>query len=263
MLCCHQSVLLFKKSLLILHELCPKSDSNVSRRNVTSEYKLRRQQCEEATRRLIACDDTKQMRSLRDCSLEHLEKFKHVLVLDSSEQQQLPIPLIENRDRVTVARTMPKVRPSFAEEMDDEECDEYEQDDGECEDEEPEEDDVLYRRALHIITETQRTMQAASALATQDFPRFGQLMVQSHISLKNDMEVSCPQVDALVMSALRQNGCYGCRMTGGGFGGCVVALVQREHLSTFADNVTRDFSAAGGNCSVIISDACGGCQVHH
>ncbi|UYV80603.1 GALK1 [Cordylochernes scorpioides] len=84
---------------------------------------------------------------------------------------------------------------------------------------------VLHRRAKHVITEINRTLDAAQALQNQDVRKFGILMNQSHESLRDDYEVSCPEVDELVALAQQVEGVYGARMTGGGFGGCVVALV--------------------------------------
>ena len=79
--------------------------------------------------------------------------------------------------------------------------------------------EVIYRRAKHCITEDARTLRAVEALAAGDFKLLGKLMTESHMSLKNDYEVSCVELDALVDSALEVEGVYGSRMTGGGFGG--------------------------------------------
>lgn len=73
--------------------------------------------------------------------------------------------------------------------------------------------------------EIDRTARAAEALKNKDFKKFGKLMVESHISLKNDFEVSCPEIDCLVELALQVPGVLGSRLTGGGFGGCTVTLV--------------------------------------
>ncbi|NWV85480.1 GALK1 Galactokinase, partial [Dasyornis broadbenti] len=84
----------------------------------------------------------------------------------------------------------------------------------------------VFRRARHVISETARTAQAAQALQHRDYRMFGRLMVESHNSLRDDYEVSCPELDELVAAALEVNGVYGSRMTGGGFGGCTVTLLE-------------------------------------
>ncbi|XP_069809432.1 galactokinase [Dendropsophus ebraccatus] len=86
--------------------------------------------------------------------------------------------------------------------------------------------EVCYRRARHVITEIQRTAKAAEALENGDYRLFGKLMVESHNSLRDDYEVSCPELDELVSIAVEVPGVYGSRMTGGGFGGCTVTLLE-------------------------------------
>jgi galactokinase len=87
-------------------------------------------------------------------------------------------------------------------------------------------DPVILRRCRHVVTENTRTTQAATALEEQKYERAGELMLQSHYSLRDDFEVSVPELDFLVEQAMSGKGVYGARMTGGGFGGCIVALVQ-------------------------------------
>lgn len=87
-------------------------------------------------------------------------------------------------------------------------------------------DDTLLRRARHVITEIQRTAQGAVVLKEKNYKKFGQLMIESHNSLRDDFEVSCPEVDSLVSLALQVEGVLGSRMTGAGFGGCTVTLVS-------------------------------------
>jgi galactokinase len=84
----------------------------------------------------------------------------------------------------------------------------------------------LLKRARHVVTETDRTVLAASALSRGDLSGFGRLMLASHRSLRDDFEVSVPELDALVQAAVSAPGVFGARMTGGGFGGCTVALVE-------------------------------------
>ncbi|XP_033989019.1 galactokinase [Trematomus bernacchii] len=87
-------------------------------------------------------------------------------------------------------------------------------------------DEVTVRRARHVIEEIERTVQAAEALRRGEYKVFGRLMVESHNSLRDLYEVSCRELDELVSAALEVEGVYGSRMTGGGFGGCTVTLLQ-------------------------------------
>jgi galactokinase len=88
--------------------------------------------------------------------------------------------------------------------------------------------EVVYRRARHVIGENQRTLDAVSAFQRLDYLAVGEYMTQSHSSLRDDYEVSCAELDFLVRCALEVPGVYGSRMTGGGFGGCTVTLVDRK-----------------------------------
>jgi galactokinase len=94
-------------------------------------------------------------------------------------------------------------------------------------------DTVEYRRARHVITENQRALDTARALEQRDWPAVGQLMAASHASLRDDFEVSCPELDTVVRIArdLEPRGVIGCRMTGAGFGGCAVCLVRTDALA--------------------------------
>jgi galactokinase len=92
---------------------------------------------------------------------------------------------------------------------------------------------VIYRRCRHVVTENARVLEAGDALVRVDLNRFGQLMYESHRSLRDDYEVSCKELDLMVELASKTEGVYGARMTGGGFGGCTVNLVAREHEETF------------------------------
>ena len=100
------------------------------------------------------------------------------------------------------------------------------------------------RRARHVITENARTLAAADALRAADAPRLGALMNAGHESLRDDFEVSTPELDALVESAQRQPGCLGARMTGAGFGGCALALLRSDALQDFLPAVRRAYGAA-------------------
>lgn len=118
------------------------------------------------------------------------------------------------------------------------------------------------RRARHVITENERTLQAAAALRAGDAKAAGRLMNESHQSLRDDYEVSSPALDAMVEAARSHPACYGARMTGAGFGGCAVALVQAE----MAEDFTRFASAAytqktGKVPSVYVCRAAAGAEV--
>lgn len=88
-------------------------------------------------------------------------------------------------------------------------------------------DDITCRRVRHVITENERTLGAAKALENNNLLEFGSLMYQSHDSLSKDYEVSCEELDFLVETVRKMKGVYGSRMTGGGFGGCTVTLVEK------------------------------------
>jgi galactokinase len=99
-------------------------------------------------------------------------------------------------------------------------------------------DPVAFRRARHVITENERTEKAAEELSTRKWASMGKLMYESHASLRDDYEVSCKELDIVVDAARTigaKGGVYGCRMTGGGFGGCAVGLVKTEA----AHDITR------------------------
>jgi len=88
--------------------------------------------------------------------------------------------------------------------------------------------EVVRKRAKHVVSENARTLKAAEAAEKCDWELFGQLMNESHESLRADFEVSCPELDFLSSVARSYPGVYGSRMTGGGFGGCIVSLVKQE-----------------------------------
>ena len=108
---------------------------------------------------------------------------------------------------------------------------------------------LLFRRARHVVSENARTQEAVQAASRNDWGRFGELMRQSHASLRDDYEVSCTELEVIVASAEtlgRDAGVYGCRMTGGGFGGCAVALVARGRVETVAEEIKRRYQARTG-----------------
>jgi len=101
---------------------------------------------------------------------------------------------------------------------------------------------VLYRRVRHVVTENARVTQAATAMEAADWEHLGALMTESHRSLRDDYEVSCPELDALVDFALAERGVYGARLTGGGFGGCVIALVDEASFEAVADGISHHYA---------------------
>ena len=107
-------------------------------------------------------------------------------------------------------------------------------------------DAVTQRRGRHVITENARTIDAARQLQTGDVAQVGLLMNESHLSLRDDFEVSRPELDAMVALAQQHDACFGARMTGAGFGGCAVALVDREGVTEFVAAVPARYSADVG-----------------
>jgi galactokinase len=107
-------------------------------------------------------------------------------------------------------------------------------------------DEVVLKRARHVVSENQRVLEAVKALMNKDFAYFGQLMVRSHNSLRDDYEVTGFELDSLVEISLKQNGVLGARMTGAGFGGCTIAFVQQENLDEFISGVTKAYKAKTG-----------------
>jgi galactokinase len=103
--------------------------------------------------------------------------------------------------------------------------------------------DVVRRRAKHVITENKRTLEAAEAMKRADAVALGQLMNESGDSLRHDFEVTNDALNVMVDCARLEPGCYGTRMTGGGFGGCAVALVKTELAETFARHVAKAYQA--------------------
>jgi galactokinase len=104
--------------------------------------------------------------------------------------------------------------------------------------------DVVYRRAKHVVSEIERTVHAAEGVRASNWPTVGQLMYASHYSLKDDYEVSCAELDCVVEIAQEigpKGGVYGCRMTGGGFGGCTVALVRADAIAAVSEKIAAEY----------------------
>jgi galactokinase len=106
--------------------------------------------------------------------------------------------------------------------------------------------DPLRRRARHVVTENVRTLAAADALASGDKARAGRLMVEGHRSLRDDFGVSSDRLDAMVEAARETDGCYGARMTGAGFAGCAIALVEESAAAAFVATVQRRYHGRTG-----------------
>jgi galactokinase len=104
--------------------------------------------------------------------------------------------------------------------------------------------DTLLRRARHIVTENARVLKAVRAFENNDLKTVGELMFQSHASLRDDYEVSCPELNVMVELAAAVKGKYGSRMTGGGFGGCTVSLVERIAVEQFTAEVASRYEQA-------------------
>jgi galactokinase len=107
-------------------------------------------------------------------------------------------------------------------------------------------DPVVFRRARHVVGEIERTTHAAAGLRAGNYPTVGQLMYASHRALKDDYEVSCAELDIVVDLAAGiglAGGVFGCRMTGGGFGGCCVALVEAAKVDAISAQLARDYEA--------------------
>ncbi len=112
-------------------------------------------------------------------------------------------------------------------------------------------DPILIKRAHHVVTENARTLQAVDALRVGDVRGFGRLMVASHESLRDDFEVSSGELDVIVEAASAIDGCQGARMTGGGFAGCAVALVEKAATETFSERVAQSYLRSTGRESSI------------
>ena len=172
-------------------------DTNVKHDLATSEYNMRRKECEQAVETLRK--SIPNIESLRDVSRDDLERYANAL------------------------------------------------------------SDSVQRRARHVVTENERTLEAVRALKSNDLIEFGRLMWRSHESLRYDYEVSCRELDSLVEIAAATRGVLGGRMTGGGFGGSTVNLVKREDLDAFKESVRSGYEQSTGiEPTILVSGACGG-----
>ena len=103
-------------------------------------------------------------------------------------------------------------------------------------------DPVLFKRAKHVITENDRVLKMCNFLENGDMIQAGKILNQSHLSLKDDYEVSCDELDELVFWAQKNIHCVGARMTGAGFGGCAIAFVESEHYISFVNSVSEKYN---------------------
>lgn len=157
------------------------SDSMVRRSLASSEYNVRRAQCEQAVR--VIQRHKPEVAALRDVTLSLLERHRG----------EMP--------------------------------------------------EIVYRRARHVVTENARVVEFAKALYGGDIDAAGALMVEGHRSLRDDYEVSAPELDTLVEAAVEVPGCYGARLTGAGFGGCTIALVAEEAVPEFQAHIADTYDA--------------------
>ncbi|MGC9349103.1 MAG: galactokinase [Anaerolineae bacterium] len=103
--------------------------------------------------------------------------------------------------------------------------------------------DVVYRRARHVITENDRVLKVTQELESGNIERVGEMLVEGHHSLRDDYEVSIPELDTLVEAAVEVDGCYGARLTGAGFGGCIIALVAEDVVPEIETHLTEVYEA--------------------
>jgi galactokinase len=123
--------------------------------------------------------------------------------------------------------------------------------------------DPVRKRCRHVVTENARTLAAVRALAERNLGELGRLMVLSHLSLREDYEVTCPELDLCVEVATAQPGVYGARMTGGGFGGCTVNLVEREVVPAVSTALRKELERAFGRTpDIFTSPASQGAMEH-
>ncbi len=107
-------------------------------------------------------------------------------------------------------------------------------------------DPLVYRRARHVITENARTLAAADAMRTGDIPELGRLLYASHESMRDDFEITNDALNVMVECARKHPACIGARMTGGGFGGCAIAIVPLAAAEDFSAVVSKDYHEQTG-----------------
>ena len=117
--------------------------------------------------------------------------------------------------------------------------------------------EVNRKRARHVVLENHRVTQAVAAMEAQNLAALGDLLYRSHVSLRDDYEVSCAELDVIVEAAMQHNACIGARMTGAGFGGCAIALVQRNTADDFIAQVSTQYERKIGYAPAMYMHASG------
>lgn len=124
--------------------------------------------------------------------------------------------------------------------------------------------DKVFKRSKHVVSENQRVLDAVDALERGDIKRFGQLMNESHVSMKDDFEISCSEIDQLVEMSQNFPGVAGARLTGAGFGGCTVAIVESAQVQKFKEELIPKYeSQTGKKAEVYVCSATAGASVEH
>ena len=113
-------------------------------------------------------------------------------------------------------------------------------------------DDVTFRRVRHVVTENQRVLDTVVVLREDGARAIGDLLVASHASMRDDFEISVPELDTAVETAIAA-GALGARMTGGGFGGAAIALIEQDSVQQVTDAVSAAFAASGFTSPVIFT----------
>jgi galactokinase len=113
-------------------------------------------------------------------------------------------------------------------------------------------DPTVRKRCRHVVSEIERVEQSVAALRSEDLPAFGQMMYASHASLRDDYEVSCKELDAIVEISSSVDGVFGARMTGAGFGGCAICLVRESAVEAVTERLRFDFPKRTGKTPGIV-----------
>jgi galactokinase len=122
--------------------------------------------------------------------------------------------------------------------------------------------EIVFKRCRHVVGEIQRTPEAAKLLVAKEYNKVGELMLQSHNSLRDDYQVSTEELDFLVEESMKIDGVYGARMTGGGFGGCIVALVQPDRVDALTTHLNVAYPAkVGKKPEIYVTTATDGAKV--
>ncbi|CAK7192563.1 Galactokinase [Commensalibacter sp. Nvir] len=236
--------------------------------NLTIEPKQLAKQCQKAENKFVGCNC-----GIMDQFISTLGKKDHALLIDcrSLETQSVPLPkgisvvIVNSNVKHGLVSSEYNARREQCEEaahilhvnkLRDATMDLLEKNKSKM-------SDVVYKRARHVITENDRTLKAADALRLNDLATMSKLMKQSHHSMKNDFEITVPAVDTLVEiieNVLNEQG--GVRMTGGGFGGCVVALAPTEQVDNIRQAVEKEYESRSGlKESFYVCHAVGGAEV--